>query len=125
MNKSKDVWNALGHCWHEFGYDDKDYQLKETHWECIHCGIRATDPANFSNPDLTSREGTVILLEEMEKREDWPEFCDSVGMYNIWLCDDAKGYEERNSYIRVDHITQRGKLLDVVWDWLKGKGEIK
>ena len=73
MNKSKDVWIALGHEWHDLmGY--------ATYRPVCLCGYTCKTDSGMnqhiktSNPDLASREGTVLLLEEMMKQKDWNEF---------------------------------------------------
>jgi hypothetical protein len=106
-NKSRDVWLVFDMCKHP-SFD------AECMHKCPDCGAK-----DFSIPDFADRD-RILLLEEMKKREDWPEFCDLYGVWNIRYWND----EQQHDSIYVDLIIQRGKLLDAVHSWFKEKGLI-
>jgi hypothetical protein len=66
---NKRLCEKLGICWHE--------QVDGQTLQCKHCGNPMLFPWQ-QHPDFTTDAGKVMLLREMLKRKDWPEFYRSL-----------------------------------------------
>jgi len=108
MEKNRELAELLGLCWHEritsrlcnCGFIPTGFEIIENH-------------ISYNNPDYTSDAGKVQLLREMEKREDWLNFLNKVGL--------GGGYRRRLS-IYIEYILDTsGKLRDAAIEFLKNK----
>ena len=102
------VAEKLGVRWHKV-IPSRELRLKQP---CI-CGSYDCNPAD--NPDFTTDSSKGELLRLMMKREDCPDFVETIGYIS------AGGYGRNQvSFIRLDYITDTtGKLLTDVYEWLK------
>ena len=110
MNKDREIVKELGGFWHEritsrlcnCGFIPTGFEIIENH-------------ISYNNPDFTSDPGKAQLLREMEKRDDWDEFLNKVGL--------GGGYRRRHS-IYIEYILDTtSKLRDAAWEWLCNRKE--
>jgi hypothetical protein len=114
MNKNQEIWEALGHHFHEWTI----MEPSSLYYSKCSCGVRRIndEDLSYNNPDFSSDPGKFLLLREMMNIEDAIDFFNIIGMSDV--------YDGRTSYnwIRVDYILDKtGKLRDAVWEWLKGE----
>ena len=122
MDKNRELHELLGLCWHEYVNSPKG--LRE--FECS-CGkgfdwSRVIDKhIRELNPDYTS--DPRLVLREMVKREDWPEFYGSLHSSKIENIKFHAGTVKRNEYsgtIGIRYILDTtGMMEDLAIEWLK------
>ena len=77
---NREICEKLRICWHEpkSGYDRL---IKNDKMECVKCGgwfkVHPLDLRFIDNPDYIAHP--TLVLKEMMKREDWPEFLETIG----------------------------------------------
>jgi len=115
QERDKAIWEALGHCTHprkDFGMDE------EYHLICGLCKEKIYDCRFDVWPDFSSDAGKVLLLREMMKRKDWPEFVQHTD--GAFILDEFK---DKMSFMCIElYITdETGKFATEVYDWLTGQ----
>jgi len=108
---SKEFMRLTGGCWHE--------QIDNQTLKCKHCGQGMLFPWQ-TNSDLTDAREVIRV---MRKREDWPEFCSSVGFRGT-----SGGYFDGIHYnpewwelIDIKYLLAPGALLDAVVEWMEAR----
>ena len=99
----------VGLCWHIYGYSPNDPSLRVP--RCPKCQIEIE--YNFHNPDFVLHP--TLVLREMMRREDWPEFSKVSGFWNV-------PFQARTKYfINVDYILDEteGLLLKAAIEFLE------
>jgi hypothetical protein len=109
-DKNRYLCQKLGLCWHEQIYYEDGYK-------CL-CGFTTKysllyekHEIKFPNPNFSDDAGTVKLLREMMKRDDWDEFIVENGC--------VSKYGRHFDTILVQLITTSGALLDACIEWFK------
>jgi hypothetical protein len=111
MDKNRYVVEQLGICWHE---RRAGFMLGIS---VCSCGITYKDGHEHINPDFTTKEGRVQLLELMMGREDWTDFKQSIDCLD-WPLPTSNYFDV---YVHAKYITTPGALLDAVYEFLKGR----
>jgi hypothetical protein len=97
---------ALGLCWHHWVLGKQKFDESD-HFYCTKCGYRLGYTETTDQPDYVA--DPRLVLREMQKREDWIDFCES----NRWIWANYMA-------IKIDVILDTtGKLARLALDWLK------
>jgi hypothetical protein len=105
MDKNRELAELLGLCWHENAIQPLYSNIR---FACSKCG------SMDYNPDFTTDPGKIELLRLMMKREDWWDFCNTIGRA-------VPGFTTVNCFIDVDLITNTtGLLAQAAREFLRG-----
>jgi hypothetical protein len=105
QERDKAIWEALGHCTHprkDFGMDE------EYHLICGLCKEKIYDCRFDVWPDFSSDAGKVMLLREVKKLDNYPDFLHLLNYDYSWI----------GSFIHGLITDETGKLRNAVYDWL-------
>ena len=108
MNPNREFHELVGLCWCEPEYFDTDFD------KCPKCGAIYSRGREFTkHPDYAA--APLLVLREMVKREDWPEFLETIGG-QITIAN------KLTAWVFLDYILDTtGKLIGRAIDFLKGK----
>ena len=115
LNKNKRFAELVGICWCEPEYYNEDID------KCHKCGaIYSTGRRSTAHPDFAA--DPRIVLREMMKREDWPEFSNEIGPCKHKPDISPFNYPpmEASEAVYYEYILDTtGKLRDAAIEWLE------
>lgn len=109
LKRDKKIAEALGLCWHKNEYDI------DWGWGCSKC--ETLFKSEFSNPNFSTAEGELLILQEGPERDWWEEFINYIGA--------IVDYENtaRCAYMPMELIQSPDRLADKLYEYLDGKDE--
>ena len=104
-----------GKCWHDLVPNDWPHNrlLPIKHFKCTKCGIYTNSCEADINPDYAA--DPRLVLREMMKREDWPDFSERL----FWYIADKT--ELIKNFCEVFILDTTGKLRDAAIKFMKEK----
>jgi hypothetical protein len=109
---NREFAELVGICWHEW-VENKGHDA-----ELLMCKKCWKYPEEVGqSPDFCA--DPRLVLREMMKRDDWPEFCASIGLYEQWD-QGEQGTEQEWMLVNVNLILDTtGKLRDAAIKFLR------